>query len=255
MRPFRQFVLTRFNVGIYQPSENPALNLHLSPEAWMQHRMRLFVRYTLPSMAGQRCQNFTWLVFVDDATPEHWKEFLESIRHANLRIVYTTCLDLDFRRKELYAKVLQEVGQSNSTCITTRIDNDDAFHYEFIETIQKSYVQHADRVEPWAVLFSYGCAYEVDTNRFLLCRHTANNCPTLIEPVGNPQTVWCYIHGEIPKKFPTIYIEDKPYWMMVCHDQNIKNSMSSRNKFMKIYDEKPLPLKFMSLFNIQHPRG
>lgn len=55
---FKHYILTRWNLldsktDIYN---NPLIE---NPERWMQHRMELFEKYTLPSLKSQTCQNFT----------------------------------------------------------------------------------------------------------------------------------------------------------------------------------------------------
>jgi hypothetical protein len=63
--PFRHLIMTRFNINLY----GPLSKVRLEPNAWMEHRLRLFEALTLPSIASQGCQNFTWLVAVDPGHP------------------------------------------------------------------------------------------------------------------------------------------------------------------------------------------
>ncbi len=62
MAEFRHHILTRFNTGLYKR----AAELTVSPQQWMEHRLRLFTTLTLPSIIGQSCQDFTWLVLMED---------------------------------------------------------------------------------------------------------------------------------------------------------------------------------------------
>jgi hypothetical protein len=55
MTEFRHYILTRFTAGLYKR----AAGLTVSPQEWMEHRLRLFTALTLPSLRGQGCQNFT----------------------------------------------------------------------------------------------------------------------------------------------------------------------------------------------------
>jgi hypothetical protein len=65
MRKFKDYITTRFNAALYSPEAK----IRISADEWMQHRIRLFTRFTLPSIMSQSCQNFTWLVLVDRQTP------------------------------------------------------------------------------------------------------------------------------------------------------------------------------------------
>jgi hypothetical protein len=84
MTEFRHYILTRFNVGLYIAGAE----LNVSPQQWMEHRLRLFVALTLPSIAGQSCQDFTWLVLMDPQTPEPFIRSLESCGYPNMRLIY-----------------------------------------------------------------------------------------------------------------------------------------------------------------------
>jgi len=75
MAEFRHYILTRFNTGLYRRTEG----LTVSPDEWMEHRLRLFTSLTLPSIRGQSCQDFTWLVLMDRRTPERDIRTLESV--------------------------------------------------------------------------------------------------------------------------------------------------------------------------------
>jgi len=47
MAEFRHYILARFNAGLY----GPEVELKVSREEWMDHRIRLFTSLTLPAVA------------------------------------------------------------------------------------------------------------------------------------------------------------------------------------------------------------
>lgn len=235
-------------MGLYKikPDGTPK-RIRTDPETWMQHRMELFFQYTLPSMINQTCQNFVWFVLVDQVTPQAWKQLLASIRYPNLHLIY-----VDTSRERFRDRTITAMEKGDYVYLTTRIDNDDAFHSEAVYKLQQCYLENIDRPQPWAAIFSIGCVYDAQAKKLYLTKHTSNNCPTLVESGYPPQTVWIHNHGDIPRKFPVIYIEEIPYWLMVCHDQNLANHPrpSSVNR---VFDKNPLPLHLLGSFGVlQH---
>jgi len=245
MKNIRHYILTRFNLGVFGTKSEMFGRIRLDPEAWMRHRMELFLQYTLPSMVGQTCQNFTWLLLLDDQTPPQWRQLLTSIRYANLRLIY-----VDIIRDGLLKPMLNELPSGDYTLITTRIDNDDAFHRDAIARLQQCCMDSAPDAETWAAVFLWGAVFNPRTREFFLCRHPANNCLSVIESSRDPKTVWYYKHTEIPQKFPTVMIDQIPYWLMLCHDQNVSNRMQSSGPF-EIFRDKPVPLELLAQFTIR----
>ena len=47
-------------------------------EAWLDDRFRLFETFCLPSVRGQTVQELSWLVFFDEATPQRFRERIDS---------------------------------------------------------------------------------------------------------------------------------------------------------------------------------
>jgi N-acetylglucosaminyl-diphospho-decaprenol L-rhamnosyltransferase len=57
-------LLTRFNL----PSKGPE-SLIRAQEGWLQRRVELFQRYTIPSVAAQTVSGFHWIVYIDPESP------------------------------------------------------------------------------------------------------------------------------------------------------------------------------------------
>jgi len=60
---FEHFLLTRFNVRPDAVSPPPT-------EEWLRHRLELFRRYALPSVAKQTVNPHQWLVLCDGGSPD-----------------------------------------------------------------------------------------------------------------------------------------------------------------------------------------
>lgn len=131
--PKKHILFTRYNLSLYS-EDGFKKKLGCDPDAWMRHRFKLFTTFTLPSMANQSCKDFVWYVFMDRATPPEFIEQLENVALANMRIILLRERQIDFLKREV--QQCQE-----SLIITSRIDNDDAFHRDYIKAIQEASVR------------------------------------------------------------------------------------------------------------------
>ena len=173
MRQFKHYIMTRFNTGLY----DPGARIRVSADQWMQHRIKLFTAFTLPSIMGQSCQNFTWLVLMDEQTPVVYREMLESIRYPNMKLVY----------QNSPSPWPQNVEPGDYDLITTRIDNDDAFHGDVVRVIRDNwYAQSLQKPGPWVMVFPYGFILDLATKQMLVMEYWLNNCPTLTGLITAP---------------------------------------------------------------------
>lgn len=238
MDPFKHYILTRFNTGLY----SPRARLRMSPDRWMEHRLRLFATITLPSIAGQTCQNFTWLVLLDRQTPDRYIRTLESSGYPNLQIIYPTEDRLPW---------LQGLAPGRYDLITTRIDNDDAFHRDAVKTLQAAWSDlHAEQEKPWVMVFPYGLIMDLADRRLWFMEYWINNCPTLVEPSENPGTICQWHHYQIPREVKRHCIKDKPYWLQMIHAQNLQNIVDSENPFRIVHKDMPAKPEHLRHFSI-----
>ena len=241
MRKFKHYITTRFNAGLY----GPEANTHISADEWMQHRIKLFTTFTLPSIMGQSCQNFIWLVLVDRHTPATYRQMLSDIRHPNMRLIYTGSKN----------SWLDAIEPGDYDLITTRIDNDDAFHKDVVKTIQQSWAkQDPKRAGPWVIVFPFGLILDIATREMFVMEYWFNNCPTLVERAENPQTIWQWDHSNIPPEVPKHHIADKPYWLQVIHSENLKNRLPVNDSVRIIHRELNARLEFLAYFGIDIQR-
>ena len=64
------FILTRFNIRLFRHDKH---GHSIEPKSWFEERLNLFETYTLPSIMGQTCQEFTWICGLqreDDGVPK-----------------------------------------------------------------------------------------------------------------------------------------------------------------------------------------
>jgi len=238
MTEFRHYVLTRFNVGLY----NGAAKLRVSPPEWMEHRLRLFAGITVPSLMGQSCRDFTWLVLMDRQTPEHYLRKLEGLGCPGLRLIYPVPGQDPW---------LQGFTPGRYDLITTRIDNDDAFHRDTIGTIQETWrAEHSRHAKPWVIAFPFGLIMDLASRQAWVMEYRRNNCPTLVEDAQNARTIWQWDHSQIPPEVDRCCITDKPYWLQVVHAQNVRNALRSDNPGRIVHEELPARPEHLRHFNI-----
>ena len=205
----KHFVFTRWNllsadVSIYN---NPAIK---DPEAWMEHRMLFFEKYTLPSMLAQTDKDFIWLLAFDEQTP------YDIIRrydyYDNIKIIFQ--YPKDWLVNEVYDEWI----------ITTRLDNDDYVYPTFIENI-KSYFDKEEMV----IDVEY-VQYDHYTGKHYTSNRRPPNGPflSLAEYVRDtPKTCYYCSHSKMAECFPAIKIP-KILAKMIIHDRNISNHIVGR---------------------------
>lgn len=242
MAEFRHYILTRFNAGLYDANSQARIGVR----EWMDHRMELFTTVTLPSIAGQTCQDFTWLVLMDRRTPEPYIRTLERSACRNMRLVYS---------QPGQPAWLPEFATGQYDLITTRIDNDDAFYRDAVRDIQNArQTVQSQQAKPWVIVFPFGMILDLAERQMWVMEYWVNNCPTLIEDSRNPHTVYRWQHTEIPREVPKHYIKNKPYWLQVVHSQNLLNVIDSPNPLRIVHKELPAKIEFLPHFGIDPAR-
>lgn len=239
--PFRHYVITCLNVGAYShrmwgPGDLPPV------DEWMAHRVGLFETFTLPSLRGQSCQDFTWLVFMDIRTPPRYKLWIESLRVPNLQPVYMTCRGLD--NKRIAQAVIDNTEPGDYDLITTEIDSDDAIHKETIRFIQQRY---RPRGHIWAISFAQGVVLDLPGHQAYLMDYPYH-CPTLIEPRRAAQSVYRFGNDQLPAEEWEL-IPRMPYWLQVVHGQNVANKLTDGPSRV-IHRDQPLPLSALTGFGV-----
>jgi hypothetical protein len=121
-------ILTRFNVRY---SDEPVPRVLL--DDWLEQRFELFERWCVPTIASQEGPTRRWLIFVDAETPSKWLGRLVKSRTnvdiAPIRIVGRWSDD------QCKMLVRDQVTRKGPVLITTRIDNDDAVHRTYLQSI------------------------------------------------------------------------------------------------------------------------
>lgn len=216
------FIITRYNLSLYS-DKSIRDRIKCSPDEWMEQRYELFTRFTLPSLQGQTCRNFTWIIFIDRQTPRHFREQLERVATSDMRIVELRGGQRDFLKKE--------IQNAKETVITSRIDNDDAWHKDFVKIIQTQYSR------PTKLINFFG-SYWLDLKGKRVYHHRwrwyyrfnqgIGNNPSMVERREDAKTVLAAHHSQLKKEvmwYQLKQITSGCYRLVVCHEHNLINSI------------------------------
>lgn len=213
---FNHYLITRFNL------RNPKWDVTKNNEAlltdqWMEHRIGLFSDFCLPSIVAQTNKNFTWLLYFDVTTPDRFRKQIEELTagQSNIRTFFIDGMP------DFYPQVKKLIADEADQpyLITSRIDNDDCIHRNFIDEIQKQFKSQDYR----AIDILKG--YSLLTNPLMLGKkeHVFNPFISLIEKNSDPKTVWMSDHNMWKKEDRITRITDKRLWLSIIHDKNKVN--------------------------------
>ncbi len=218
-RLFTHMILTRFNLKL--------LEVNTPDDEWLDRRLDLFEKICFPSIQAQSCQAFKWLVFFDDKTPARYRGRIEAYSKEPYFIpVFTDCdtfFGFHFPR-ELKPVINRYLNPGSRFLITTRLDNDDALHSDFVRMVQAEFAGQ----DLAAVNFHYG--WQLCGRRLVKRGHPANPFISLIERLGSApvRTVFCRGHAELGTVCPIrdITREETPAWLQLIHAENRVNRQS-----------------------------
>jgi hypothetical protein len=223
MKPFRHFLITHFNVprsdqkhnadGVpIDRDGNPVLTVE-----WLEHRFMLFERYCLPSILGQTNQDFLWFIRYDpDAPGDCGGRLARYAAYTNLRPIvgktwYGTAIEREMR----------ETSPDIDCVVTTRIDNDDAYHREAMADVQRN-------VRPGTtefIRFPTGYTYEHTTGLAVVREARLGPFVSFVEhrSVEPLRTVSRFSHQHVEKVAPARYLGGEPRWVQIIHERNLSN--------------------------------
>lgn len=237
----KHYVLTRFNLGMYSGNKMFAgCKRNLCPDAWMAHRINLFLTLTVPSMKAQSNQNFTWFVLVDAATPEIFKHTLAKINCDTLHFIYVD-------GESMTDAVLRDIEPGEYDLITTRLDNDDLLHQNAINDIQNLYDAAAEL--PYVIDIPHGFTFDLKARKIHPTTYPGNANISLVERSIGAKTVWHDQHGKIYNLYPHFETHESG-WMITIHSQNLENNTKS-SPGREIYTDYEVPLEKLTEFGVK----
>lgn len=203
-------LLTRFNL----PSVGPE-SLIRARDGWLQDRVQLFERFTVPSVSSQTAAGkFGWLVFFDHESPV-W--LIDRLRPLVERGIFTPIYGDQFTSQEVVTHARSLTGGRGSVLITTNLDNDDGLAVDFIERLQRL----ARPGETTALYLRNGLILAGD--RAYLRHDPQNAFASVAEPWEGARTVWRDWHNMLHKHMAVRADGGRPAWLQVVHSRNVSN--------------------------------
>ena len=252
----KHFLITRFNLknSLWKKDGE---NFKVLTEEWLNHRFFIFENYCMPSVLNQTNQNFIWLLAFDIDTPEVYKIRIKSL-FANYSNFYPLFIDgFSCLLPSIKEKIQDLITLQDRYVITTRLDNDDFIHKNFIKTIQDLFVPTSNTIID--LRRGYQLMVKDSTSQVRAFKNKYNPFISLIESVTNFDTVISKEHHEW-KNGTTRMVNTKDYlWIQIVHNNNQVNKKDySLKKIAKLNFQdfgislQPLEenLIFIMLYNI-----
>lgn len=199
-------IITRYNLGVYSGGWH--VRLRPSMPQWMDHRFTVFKEWAVPSIAGQLCKNFRWLILFDPKTTD---EQLADITRG-IDCVPARC------PVPIGPTVADWINANVNTewLITTRFDTDDALDNRFVSELQAAACEQKE-----VLCFPSGWWIK-GTKTFTSTWHS-NPFSTLVERAEQPCCITCCNHDHLRKRFSSYRELPNRRWIHVTHGGNISN--------------------------------
>jgi hypothetical protein len=220
----KHFILTRFNLKNELWKNSSDGSPKALSEEWLNNRFNLFETYCLPSVRNQINKNFIWILIFDSETPENFrKQIAELIKNdLNIKTIFVNGF------KNLIPSLVSEIApfvKGEKHIITTRLDNDDIIHKDFVDTIQHMYQPKTNltidlkkgyqlTLEPYKDLR----LLESDFNPFLSLVEATENFKTVL---AKEHLKWKYFASEHST------FKKESLWIQLIHFQNHANQRIS----------------------------
>lgn len=231
----KHFIATRFNLKAPDWKTTKSGNLVLTNE-WLEQRFYIFENYCLPSVKNQSNLNFKWCIFFDNETPEKYKQKIISISK-EFNVIHPIFIESMEKLKETFKDfIIKNIAYDDSHIITTRIDNDDIIHQDFVAIIQ-SLFQPKDLS---VIDLQKGYQVSIDTQypEIRLYTHPFNAFISVIEKTKSFNTVFSRMHYEWKNEKSIISYKRKRLWMELSHHENYVNHCQTGLKKAYCYDKK-----------------
>jgi len=213
----QHILLTRFNLKI-NPDIESKENLGLNNE-WLEHRFQIFHELCFPSVLNQSKKDFLWIIFFDIHTPEVFKKKAESLSQyaENIKIIFID----GFRELNSSLQNIIQPFIVGSFVISTRLDNDDIIHKDFLATIGELAIQKNNTV----IDLIAGHQLKLINKKAIIKKYenAFNPFVSLVETNGQIKTVLSKMHNEWKNANEIIKLNKKHLWIEYTHDKNIAN--------------------------------
>lgn len=224
----QHIIVTRFNLvfenWLADKNNNPILT-----EEWLSERFELFETYCFPSVKNQTNQNFLWLVYFDISTPEKYINIIKGLQDSYNNFIPQFIDGSKNFERELIHYVNKEL-LSNEYILTTRIDNDDSIHKDFVKTIQDL----AQPVHKFIIDVRKGFQMILinDLEEFRVCEKKFNPFISLVQKREKFESIFRRQHTEWEKETNIVIFNKIPLWIQIIHGRNKLNKVNRHNRLI-----------------------
>ncbi len=227
----RQYLVTRFNIPITYGSMKSSLKGidFATDRDYLNYRFELFERYTFPSIKNQTVQDFKWIVMFHEKTPDEFKARIEGYSKIMPQFIPLYISESDNEKNIIYIKLKERILEDDSDkYIITRIDNDDAIHKSYLETMRKYSGEIPDKKIPYVINYESGLIYLTKTKYTRRAEVKKNHYITLVSDKNSLATPLEINHTLCDKYYETINYKDhqKPLWLEIDHGKNVSNQVT-----------------------------
>ncbi len=228
---FKHYIVTRFNLRVEEWSYTKNQEDILTEE-WLDHRFKLFRTFCLPSMINQANQSYTWLVFFDIDTTDKYRRIIKAIskNFENFKPLFVDS------NNALLASLIGFIKNDTSNedyVITSRVDNDDCIHMDYVKEIQSCFNKQescvVDIVDGYQIILNENSNKQI--SEFRKARGYYNPFISLIEKADDPKTVMNQMHFEWENSKQQVIIHNKRLWAEIIHHKNKLNDVRPLAEF------------------------
>ncbi|MGZ0017460.1 glycosyltransferase [Yeosuana sp. AK3] len=220
-------LITRFNLAVTEWQEIK-LDKCEDDESWLTKRIPLFLKICLPSVVQQSCKDFKWIIFFEQGTQNSLQDVLKALEpHSFIFPVFVKGIE-GFNRT---LPILIEEARPKDAfqIVSSRLDNDDALHRDFILNIQKSCSPDMDKI---VLDFPEGLCVELsDSPKVSKYIFPKNQFISLVEHINeneSPEFIFSTYHNKVDLKYPIKTLPQKRQWLQVVHEDNLVNTFKGQ---------------------------
>jgi N-acetylglucosaminyl-diphospho-decaprenol L-rhamnosyltransferase len=203
----KHLLLTRFNVDAFSKR-----GLSLPSDSWLEHRLSLFEQFCFPSVESQTEQDFTWLIFLHPSTEAR---VVKRLRRLQERRAFEICFTVSCDAQYLSALASRYTGADG--LLTTRLDNDDALHSDFVRMVQSAMRES----QPSWLNFDHGL--QLDFKGIHRSHHKSNAFLSRLECTPQIFTALLERHSDVIFSEEVEHIVNIRAWLQTVHGRNVAN--------------------------------
>lgn len=185
-------------------------------QGWLEYRLKLFHKYTLPSVKAQTFRDFDWWLLVDPTFPG----LREYTRY--LRPFAKICwIKADWKEDQVEVGELLKDHYEDEWVCSTRLDSDDIISNNFMRNLHDM----AEEKESW---ISFPNGYMMKKDNVVNRTYLVNPFVSHVEYADPFKSVFRICHTKVNKQETPLLTNPERSWVQVDHSDNIKNLVSKK---------------------------